>query len=163
AQSGAICASLNRAINELGLKVGYFASCGGQIGCTVGDFVDYFAVQPELKVILCYIEGVPDAAHFLAAARRAHANRNTVLAINIGASESARAFALAHTGSLAGSTEAFEAVAATAGVVRLASLEDAIEAIEFVARCPPPCGARVAAVAKSGGRRHPCPGAPQAN
>ncbi len=137
AQSGAICASLNRAINELGLKVGYFASCGGQIGCTVGDFVDYFAVQPELKVILCYIEGVPDAAHFLAAARRAHANGKTVLAIKIGGSESARAFALAHTGSLAGSTEAFEAVAATAGVVRLASIEDAIEAIELVARCRP--------------------------
>ncbi len=49
AQSGAICASINRAINELGLKVGYFASCGGQIGCTVGDFIDYFADQPELK------------------------------------------------------------------------------------------------------------------
>jgi acyl-CoA synthetase (NDP forming) len=154
AQSGAICASLNRAINELGLKVGYFASCGGQIGCTVGDFVDYFAVQPELKVILCYIEGVPDAAHFLAAARRAHANGKTVLAIKIGASESARAFALAHTGSLAGSTETFEAVAATAGVVRLASLEDAIEAIELTARCRPPRGPRVAAVTNSGALRN---------
>ena len=58
AQSGAICASLNRAINELGLKVAYFASCGGQIGCTISDFIDYFAVQPELKVILCYIDAV---------------------------------------------------------------------------------------------------------
>src|SRR5262245_3466154 len=154
AQSGAICASLNRAINELGLKVGYFASCGGQIGCTVGDFVDYFAVQPELKVILCYIEGIPDAPRFLAAARRAHANGKTVLAIKIGASESARAFALAHTGSLAGSTEAFEAVAATAGVVRLASLEDAIEAIELVARCHPPRHPRVAAVTNSGALRN---------
>src|SRR5262249_19701083 len=71
AQSGAICASINRAINELGLKVAYFASSGGQIGCTISDFIDYFAVQPELKVILCYIEGIPDAPHFLAAARRA--------------------------------------------------------------------------------------------
>src|SRR5499427_5057057 len=102
AQSGAICASLNRAINELGLKVGYFASCGGQIGCTVSDFIDYFAVQPELKVILCYIESVPDAAHFLAAARRARENGKTVLAVKIGASDVARTFALAHTGSLAG-------------------------------------------------------------
>src|SRR5262249_2240299 len=74
AQSGAICASLNRAINELGLKVSYFASCGGQIGCKLSDFIDYYAVQPELKVVLCYIESIPDAAHFLAAARRAHDN-----------------------------------------------------------------------------------------
>lgn len=154
AQSGAICASLNRAINELSLKVGYFASCGGQIGCKVSDFIDYFAVQPELKVILCYIEGVPDAACFLAAARRAHDNGKTVLAVKIGASESARAFALAHTGSLAGSTAAFEAVAATAGVVRLVSIEDAIEAVELLARSRPPRGPNIAAVTNSGALRN---------
>ena len=32
-------------------------------------------MQPELRVILCYIEGIPDAAHFLEAARRARAQR----------------------------------------------------------------------------------------
>src|SRR5262245_2891403 len=154
AQSGAICASLNRAINELGLKVGYFASCGGQIGCKVSDFIDYFAAQPELKVILCYIEGVPDAASFLAAARRAYENGKTVLAIKIGASETVRDFALAHTGSLAGNTAAFEAVAATAGVVRLVSIEDAIEAVELVARCRPPRGPNIAAVTNSGALRN---------
>ncbi len=31
-QSGALCASINRAINDLGLKVGYLISCGNQIG-----------------------------------------------------------------------------------------------------------------------------------
>jgi acetate---CoA ligase (ADP-forming) len=154
AQSGAICASLNRSINELGLKVSYFASCGGQIGCKVSDFIDYFAVQPELKVILCYIEGVPDAASFLAAARRAYENGKTVLAIKIGASEAVRDFALAHTGSLAGNTAAFEAVAATAGVVRLVSIEDAIEAVELVARCRPPRGPNIAAVTNSGALRN---------
>src|SRR5215470_8059220 len=154
AQSGAICASLNRSINELGLKVSYFASCGGQIGCKISDFIDYFAVQPELKVILCYIEGVPDATRFLAAARRAHENGKTVLAIKIGASDAARDFALAHTGSLAGNAAAFEAVAATAGVVRLVSIEDAIEAIELLARCRPPRGPNIAAVTNSGALRN---------
>jgi acetyltransferase len=154
AQSGAICASLNRSINELALKVSYFASCGGQIGCKISDFVDYFAFQPELKVILCYIEGVPDAARFLAAARRAHENGKTVLTIKIGASDTARSFALAHTGSLAGNTAAFEAVAATAGVVRLVSIEDAIEAVELVARCRPPRGPNIAAVTNSGALRN---------
>jgi acetate---CoA ligase (ADP-forming) len=154
AQSGAICASLNRSVNELGLKVSYFASCGGQIGCKISDFIDYFAVQPELRVILCYIEGVPDAARFLAAARRAYDNGKTVLAIKIGASETARGFALAHTGSLAGNAAAFEAVASTAGVVRLVSIEDAIEAVELVARCRPPRGPNIAAVTNSGALRN---------
>ena len=41
--------------------------------------------RPELRVILCYIEGVPDAAHFLEAARRARANGKTVVAVKVGA------------------------------------------------------------------------------
>jgi acetate---CoA ligase (ADP-forming) len=154
AQSGAICASINRAINELGLKVGYFASCGGQIGCKISEFIDYFAVQPELEVVLCYIEAIPDAAHFLAAARRARENGKTVVAVKIGGSESARAFALAHTGSLAGTAEVFEAFAGAAGVVRFLSLEDAIEAVEFLARCPLPRGGNIAAVTNSGALRN---------
>jgi acyl-CoA synthetase (NDP forming) len=154
AQSGAICASLNRAINELGLKVGYFASCGGQIGKKISDFIDYFAVQPELKVVLCYIESVPDAQNFLAAARRARANGKTVVAVKIGASDAARAFALAHTGSLTGNAQVFEAYAAAAGIVTLRSIEDAVEAVEFLARSPLPRGRNIAAVTNSGALRN---------
>src|SRR5215470_15958779 len=154
AQSGAICASLNRSINELGLKVSYFASCGGQIGLRISDFINYYAVQPELRVVLCYIEGIPDAVHFLAAARRARQNGKTVVAVKIGASETSRTFALAHTGALAGSAEAFDAYAAAAGIVRLASIEDAIEAVEFLARCPLPRGRNFTAVTNSGALRN---------
>src|SRR6202008_5031944 len=78
AQSGALCASINRAVNELGLQIAYFASCGGQIGCTVADFIDYFATEPQLRVILCYVEAVADAESFFAAAQRARSNGKTV-------------------------------------------------------------------------------------
>jgi acetyltransferase len=154
AQSGALCASINRAVNELGLKISYFASCGGQIGCKVSEFIDYFADQPDLRVILCYIEAVPDAERFLAAARRARANGKTVVAVKIGGSETARAFALAHTGSLVGTAEAFEAVASAAGVVCFSTLEDALEAVEFLARAPLPSGCNIAVMTNSGALRN---------
>jgi acetyltransferase len=154
AQSGALCASINRAVNELGLKISYFASCGGQIGCKVSEFIDYFADQPELRVILCYIEAIPDAERFLAAARRARINGKTVVAVKIGGSETARAFALAHTGSLVGTAEAFEAVAMAAGVVRFSTLEDALEAVEFLARSPLPRGRNIAVMTNSGALRN---------
>ncbi len=153
AQSGAMCAQINRVINDLGLQLGYLASCGSQIGATVGDFIDYLADCPEVKVILCYIEAIPDAANFLDAARRARANGKTVVALKIGGSEGARAAALAHTGSLAGRAEVFEAFASAAGIVRALSLEDAIEAVEFLARAPLPAGGRIAAVTNSGAQR----------
>ena len=84
-QSGAMATVINRAINDLGLKTAYLASCGSQLGCRISDFIDYFATVPELRVILCYIEGVPDTAHFLEAARRARANGKAIVAVKIGA------------------------------------------------------------------------------
>ena len=153
AQSGAMCAAINRAVNDLGLKVAFFASCGSQIGSTIGDFIDYFADRPELKVILCYIEGVVDAEAFLEAARRARENGKIVLAVKIGTSDKARASALAHTGSLAGSAEVFEAVASAAGVIRLLSFEDAIEAVEVLARIPLLRGRNIAVMTNSGALR----------
>src|SRR5262249_58838687 len=71
-----------------------------------------------------------------------------------GASETSRTFALAHTGALAGSAQAFDAYAAAAGIVRLVSIEDAIEAVEFLARCPLPRGHNIAAVTNSGALRN---------
>jgi acyl-CoA synthetase (NDP forming) len=152
-QSGALCASINRGVNDLGLKVAYLASCGSQIGCTISDFIDYFAERPELRVILCYIEAVPDASHFLEAARRARRNDKVIVAVKIGGSEQARASALAHTGSLAGSSEVFKAFAIAAGIVPFDSFEDAIEAVEFLARCPLPKGGNVALMTNSGALR----------
>lgn len=153
AQSGALCGSISRAINELGLKLGHMASCGGQADCTVSDFIDYLADRGETRVILCYIEAIPDAAHFLAAARRARGNGVNVVAVKIGGSDAARAAALAHTGSLAGSSEVFDAFAAAAGIVRVSSLEDAIEAVEFLARKPPPRGSKIGVMTNSGALR----------
>jgi acyl-CoA synthetase (NDP forming) len=152
-QSGAMATVINRAVNDLGLRTAYLASCGSQLGCKISDFIDYFASLPELRVILCYIEGVPDAERFLEAARRAHANGKAVVAVKVGASESSRAAALAHTGSLAGSAEAFDAVAGSAGVIRFSSFEDAIEAVEFLARLPLPRGHNIAVMSNSGALR----------
>ena len=152
-QSGALCASINRAVNDLDLKVGYLISCGNQIGRTVADFIDYFADDAELRVLLCYIEAVADAGRFLDAARRARDNGKTVVAVKIGGSDASRAAALAHTGSLAGRSEVFDAFAAAAGIVRLNSLEDAIEAVEFLARAPLPRGRNIAVMTNSGALR----------
>jgi acetyltransferase len=153
-QSGAMCASINRAINRLGLKIAYLVSCGNQIGCTVGEVIDYYAGQPELRVILCYVESIPDAEHFLQAARRARASGKAVVAVKIGGSVEARAAALTHTGAMAGRSEVFDVFAAAAGVVRFGSLEDAVEAVEFLARCPLPLGRNVAFMTNSGALRN---------
>ncbi len=150
AQSGLLCASFARALTDRDLSVAYLISCGNQIGLTIADYVGYFAADPLLKVVIVYIEALPDAAAFFAAARAARAAGKTVVAIKAGVSEEARSAALAHTGSLTGSSEAFDVLAAEAGIVRVGSLEDAVEAAEFLSRAPRPRGPRGAYVTHSG-------------
>jgi len=152
-QSGAMSTSINRAINALGHKVALLVSCGNQIGCKASDVIDYCADQSDLRVILCYIESVPDPDRFLDAARHARQNGKAVVAVKIGGSEAARASALAHTGALAGSSAVFEVFASAAGIIRLNSLEDAVEAVEFLARSPLPRGDGMALMSISGALR----------
>jgi acetyltransferase len=152
-QSGAMSTSINRAINALGHKVALLVSCGNQIGCTVSDVIDYCADQSDLRVILCYVESIPDPAGFLNAARRARQNGKAVVTVKIGGSEAARASALAHTGALAGSAAVFDVFASAAGIIRCTALEDAVEAVEFLARSPMPRGDGIALMSISGALR----------
>ena len=85
-QSGALCTSINRAINDVGITLGYLISCGNQIVCTMADYIDYLADDPLLKVILCYVEGLPDARRFFAATARAHAQGKVTVVVKIGGS-----------------------------------------------------------------------------
>ncbi|MCC2097401.1 MAG: acetate--CoA ligase family protein [Hyphomicrobiales bacterium] len=149
-QSGMLVQTVGRGLMDAGLPLSYLLSCGNQIGLSIADFIDYLADDPLLRVIVCYIEAVPDAEAFLTAARKARDNGKTVVAVKIGGSEEVRKAALAHTGSLAGSLEAFDAHAREAGVVRVDSLEDVIEAAKFLSRMPRPKGKRIAVMTNSG-------------
>ena len=155
AQSGAICASINRAINELGLKVSYFASCGGQIGCTISDFIDYFAVQPELRSHPLLHRGHPGRRAF----PRRRAARPRQRQDRRGGEDRRlrdRPHLCAGTHRLARRhrRRCSRPSRRSAGVVRLLSLEDAIEAVEFLARSRPPRGSNIAAVTNSGALRN---------
>lgn len=152
-QSGMLVQTVSRGLVDAGLKLSHLLSCGNQIGLSIADFIDYLADDTHLRVIVCYIEAVPDARKFLAAARKARDNGKAVVAVKIGGSEETRRAALAHTGSLAGSLEAFDAHAREAGIVRVDSLEDCIEAAKFLARMPRPKGKRVAVMTNSGALR----------
>lgn len=149
-QSGMLVQTVSRGLVDAGLKLSCLLSCGNQIGLSIADFIAHLAGDENLKVIVCYIEAVPDAERFLAAARKARDAGKTVVAVKIGGSEEVRRAALAHTGSLAGSLEAFDAHAREAGIVRVDSLEDCIEAAKFLSRMPRPKGKRVAVMTNSG-------------
>ena len=60
---------------------------------------------------------------------------------------------MAHTGSLAGSVEAFDAVAGEVGVIRADTLDDVVEITELLAHTGAPPGPRLGAITLSGAFR----------
>ncbi len=149
-QSGALAQTLSRGLGDAGLDLAYLISLGNQTGLQFADYIDHLAGDPALRVIACYIESVKDAPRFFAAARRARDAGKRIVAVKAGGTASAREAALSHTGSLAGAAEVFDAFGRDAGITRVDSLEDMIEAAEFYARARAPVGRRVCVMTNSG-------------
>lgn len=152
-QSGGMMIFANSALQERGITAEYLITSGNELGLTAGDYIAYFADQPELKVIAIYVEAIADLDKFTAACRMARAAGKHIVALKIGQSEEGRQAALAHTGSLAGSIEAFDAVAGEAGVVRADTLDDLVEITELLAHTGAPPGRRLGAITLSGAFR----------
>jgi acyl-CoA synthetase (NDP forming) len=152
-QSGGVLIFANQALEERGIFAEYLITSGNEAGLTVADYIAFFAMEPELKVIIVYIEALKDAGAFAAACRLARQAGKSVIAIKLGQSEAGRAAAMAHTGSLAGSLEAFDSLAAEIGVIRADTVDDAVELAELLAHTGAPGGRRLGAITLSGAYR----------
>jgi acetate---CoA ligase (ADP-forming) len=152
-QSGGMMIFTNQALQERGIWPEYLITSGNEAGLTTADYIAFFADQPELKVVIIYVEAIAQLEKFKAACRMARTAGKSVVAVKLGQSEGGRSAAMAHTGSLAGSVEAFDAVAGEAGVVRADTLDDAVEITELLVHTGAPPGRRLGAVTLSGAYR----------
>jgi acetyltransferase len=152
-QSGGMMIFTNQALQERGIWPDYLITSGNETGLTVADYIAFFADQPELKVVLIYVEAIANLAKFKAACRMARAAGKSIVAVKLGRSQAGRDAALAHTGSLAGSVEAFDAVAGDVGVICADTLDDAVEITELLVHTGAPPGRRLGAVTLSGAYR----------
>src|SRR5262249_15666798 len=98
----------------------------------------------------CYIEAIPKVSAFFSAVRKARQNGKTVVVTKIGGSEKSRRAALAHTGSLSGSLQAFDVFAREEGIIRAETIEDLVESCIFLSRAPRPRGRNIGLITNSG-------------
>ena len=152
-QSGAIVMAIRQALEDRGVEVGYMVTTGNEAGLETTDLINYFAIDPSIRVIVVYLEGVRNTRAFREACKAARAAGKPVIAIKLGASEGGRAAAMAHTGALAGSIESFDAISSREGVIRAHGLDELVETTECFVHAALPRGARLAAVTLSGGKR----------
>lgn len=152
-QSGGVMIFLNQSLEERGMAAQYLITSGNEAGLTVSDYIAFLADDERVRVIIVYIEALKRAGDFRAACLAARAAGKSVIALKLGGSEEGRSAAMAHTGSLAGSLEAFDALAADCGVIRADTLDDAVELAEYLCHARPPAGSRLGAITLSGAYR----------
>lgn len=152
-QSGGVLLYANHILADRGIPVGFLMTSGNEVGLACADYIAYFAEEPSVKVIFCYVETVKDPEKFKAACALAQKAGKPVIVFKLGASEEGRKTAVTHTGALAGSAEVFDAVTGELGVIRVGTLDEAIEAIELVVHMGVPVGRRLGALTLSGAYR----------
>ena len=149
-QSGALCtAVLDWALQE-NIGFSHFVSVGNMLDVSIGDLIDYFAMDHATESIILYVESVTEAREFMSAAR-AFARQKPIIAYKAGRfAESAQA-AASHTGAMAGVDTVYEAAFNRAGIVRVFEMSDMFDCAELLARQKTTKGPRLAIITNAGG------------
>src|SRR5262249_54425234 len=106
--------------------------------------------DPATCVVACIMEGAKNGRHFRAAVERA-ARKKPLIVLKLGRSEFGQRATLAHTGTLAGSHEAFAALFRQNGVALVDSIDALVETSALFDLAPLPQGDRVVMMTVSGG------------
>ena len=119
------------------------------------DLVKYIETDEATKVLLLYMEGLrveseEDGRKFIEAAKKTAA-KTPIVGIKIGRSAAGARAAVSHTGSLAGSEKVFDAALTQAGVLRVDSPGQLLDAAEAFSKCKPSKGKRIAILTDGGG------------
>ncbi|NTU80366.1 MAG: CoA-binding protein [Chloroflexales bacterium] len=149
-QSGAICTAILDWSKSQGIGFSRFVSLGNKADVDEVVLLHAWNRDPQSKVILAYLEDISDGPAFIAAAREV--TRNTpVVAIKSGTTTAGSLAAAAHTGSLAGSENAYESAFAQSGILRARTVSELFDLAMLFASQPMIQGNRVAIVTNSGG------------
>ena len=153
-QSGALCTAILDYAKGKNIGFSKFVSMGNKADVDENDLLIMLGQDPNTDVILMYLEELEEGHRFIRIARDITGELETskpILAIKSGRTTEGIEAALSHTGALAGSDEAYDAVFAQSGVLRVESIEELFDYAVSFANQPLPRGRRVAIVTNAGG------------
>ena len=118
----------------------HWAPTGNEVDLEFADFARYFADQPEVGVVACYIEGFKDGRTLMLAADHAAQLHKPIVMVKVGRTDEGTSMAKAHTGHLTGSDAVVSAVFRQFGVTRVDGLDELLDTSMAFARTKPPTG-----------------------
>jgi acyl-CoA synthetase (NDP forming) len=151
AQSGSVFGAF--AHNDRRLSFNLVVSSGGEWVTTAADYLDWALTQDTTRAVALFLESIRDPAGFVAGLERAAQRDIPVVVLKIGRTEAAAAMAVSHTGALAGSDAAHEALFRRYGVLRVATLDELAATLLLLTHPKRPAKGALAAMHDSGGER----------
>ncbi len=150
AQSGAFGVAFLVAAARSGLGVAQFVSIGNKADVSGNDLLLAWEHDPHIRVIAMYLESIGDARRFVRVARRVGRSK-PIIAIKSGRSSAGQRAGASHTAAAASSDVAVDALFAAAGVLRVSTMQEMLDASRVLTGQPRPAGGRVAIIGNSGG------------
>lgn len=148
-QSGALGVSVLDSAREYGIGISQFVSVGNKPDVSGNDLLLEWENDSAVRIILMYVENFGNPARFLEIASRITKTKPIVV-VKSGRSRAGARAASSHTGALAASDVAVDALLAQAGVLRASTIEELFDiAMAFEARALP--RSRRTAVLTNGG------------
>jgi acetyl coenzyme A synthetase (ADP forming)-like protein len=149
-QSGALGVSVLDYAAEYGVGIAQFVSVGNKPDVSGNDLLLQWEDDPAVGMILMYVESFGDPRAFLEIASRISRHK-PIIAVKSGRSRVGARAAASHTGALAASDVAVDALLAQAGVLRAGSIEELFDMAMAFAAQPLPRSRRTAVLTNSGG------------
>ncbi|HEY7362238.1 MAG TPA: CoA-binding protein, partial [Streptosporangiaceae bacterium] len=149
-QSGSYGMAVHALGQDEGLRVAKVFAAGNKADITDAELLGYLRQDPDTRVICLLLESITDARRFFTEARQTTPHK-PVIAVVGGRTGAGQRAAVSHTAALGTDDAIRDAALRQAGVVRVRTGLQALDAARALASQPVPRGPRIAVVTNSGG------------
>jgi acyl-CoA synthetase (NDP forming) len=150
-QSGSVAIAMTAIAGRINWNM--LVSSGQELTVTAADYLDYALEMPSTRAVGAFLETVRDPAGFTVALEKAAARDIPVVIVKVGRTEASARFAATHSGAIAGSDAAYEAVFDRYGVLRVDDMDELIATLQLVSRPRRAGRGGLASIHDSGGER----------
>ena len=136
-QSGAASVMPYAMLRERGIGVRYLVASGNDADATVCELALAAASDPEIRVVLLYIESLADPATLAEVASMASSHGASVIALKSGRSAQGAKAAASHTGAMVNDDVVVDAFLERHGIWRAHDVHGLVNAVELYLATPP--------------------------
>lgn len=149
-QSGAMSVVPYGLLRSRGLGVRHSHATGNDSDVTAAELASIVAEDPDLKLLLLYLESITDPYFLAETARIAHERNLPVIALKSGRTAAGQEAAKSHTGALANEDRVVDAFFEKHGIWRARDTAELVASAEMYLKGWKPKGRRLVAISNSG-------------